>query len=427
MGRDAARQAYRLVVVVWVWLLAGVTHADEANPPSLWDVLAARGGAVQTFRADVRITPRPGADRGRLADAQTAYLQWRRTHFPGESEEPRRKYIAALRRNAVAASTFYHYYAKMPDKIRFELYKDASSGGTGGLGQLGLEIYTGDRWESDYRASHPKNAVIVGRQASNNLPLLEIARGAAADTWELEGCSAATEATKQVHWSELLGLLDRATATESQKPLPGRKVLRPFLEVRSKRHTGQYGNGRRLYRLRLWFEPAHDYLPRRMECQYMSLNGEGYVPSKVVEWSGFTRLSDGSEFAKQCVERRYDPFQLVEPDKPQESWTTRAYEVIVNQFEFTDVHVNQPLDDALFKMEPTRGTFVIDQVSGYQYTVGSAGQQLRKTALDSSEDHAQTASARWRLLLGAGLAALLLAILGRYTYRRWRGTFPSAS
>src|SRR5260370_7722959 len=217
---------------------------------------------------------------------------------------------------------------------------------------------------------------------------LEVARGHAVPsdmtiTTALK-LSTQAKATAQIPWEEYWELSGRGGTSELSEPLPNGKDALPVLQLVSP-NWKDWGYGP--VRVRVWFDPKQAYLPVRMTIEDDLPDGQGrhsYYRSRVVEWSKPVTLPNGVVFAAACKIRIFDR-QVQFFGEKQDDFLWKDFEATIWDIQFSEVSFNEALADSHFEFSPPEGTNVIDQVAGYRYSVGSAGAQLGKSAIDFRE------------------------------------------
>jgi hypothetical protein len=206
----------------------------------------------------------------------------------------------------------------------------------------------------------------------------------------------------------------RGTAVYAE-PVPFKKRGKPPYRLR---------DGQPTYRLRLWLDPDLAYMPVRMECQAVAWDADQGAPfflaKQILEWTEPVEPQPGINMASRAVMRWFTSYPQVRDNQDPENWPLKNYEDIVREFRFSNIRVNEPIPPGLFIIAPPPATFVIDRISGFRYVVGSAGEELEKSALEliDSASAAKNSTLSRRILAYStvtviGLASTLAYILMR--------------
>jgi hypothetical protein len=403
----------------------------QAESSHLLEILEIRAGAVQSFQADVEYVAAAGADVKRHKDDDLKYLEFLKSH--GEQVSAWNEKLArSVLVDYPPEKSFYRYYRQLPDKVRIEAFGKAEDRQQMPQVFKQASVFTGDRWQM-FSPSPPRekdgvkwqNDMFVRMQPPQP-QVLEIARCGAAHFDQLlagpaTNMSSFSKATLQVGWSDLFRVFAPETAVDLMEPLPNGGPPLPLLQI-GDRPTEKFPLGG--VRIRVWFDPADGYLPVRMECLGLADDGpmakQRFLPNTVVEWSDPATLPNGFKFSQKAVIHVYHTLSPVVERLDQNQWPTVAYEMHQLTVTFSNIHVNEPLDPALFNIVPPSGTNVVDEISHITYIVGSSGEELRKMALDTRVDLPPTPSSNriWMILLGVSvpLVALVVGLL----FWRWR-------
>jgi hypothetical protein len=144
-----------------------------------------------------------------------------------------------------------------------------------------------------------------------------------------------------------------------------------------------------------------------------------------MEWSDIVPLDGGVFFPHTCRLKHYRLYAV--PETNERLGIQRAYEHVVRTFTFSNVKINQPLDEQLFVLNPPVGTNVVDEIAGHRYLVGSAGEQLQKTALQLREPAGrEPPGPRWGTFTVIGSAGVLVLVLLGVLYARHRSKLRAA-
>ncbi len=416
-------------------LSMSVACADE-DATSMLEVLKARAGAAQTFQADVQVTTTAGGDRPRYAQHLRTLAAWYRKNQPelaADNIDQQAKYMTYM---PPPQTTFYRYYAQPGGPLRIEEYGGPSEGGREAFDREPiLRIYTGDRWlvftpQSRLGKSTTQHQMMIHTGYQGQIPSFEIARGQAVNaSHELRqtlSLSARSQAVAQVDWEEFLRLVSPEATTILRQPLPGGGPPLPLLQVGT---AAWKDTGLGLCRARVWFDPAHGYMPVRLESQHLQTTGVpgkySYHPQEVVEWTRPVRLPGGLYVPQQATHRVYVHSYLPADGVDQKNRPAHSYEMAVNHITFSNIRVNEPLSRSLFTVKPPPSTSVRDEVRGYHYVVGSAGEELRKTAFSMFEEVPPPGKdgspwPRAWIYAGGALGLVVVAALG-YWYVKKRG------
>ena len=312
-------------------------------------------------------------------------------------------YADAVERRA----RYRYYFSDSPARVRAELLSEGGAGLNRATqhaqqGPKTLFIYTGDRWKCYVPAerSHsaePLNELLIHHGNRQGRLAFETARANAAPLNPImlqcfDPGQSAKELT-EVRWSELLRFVhppnDEGAPAEVAKasdeallelsPPPDPKLGAPF------------------FRLRLWLDVRRGYCPRRMLIEVSRLNelsGARYSnPIVSAEWDDISSVAAVGDLPMRCTVHQYMEYLTVDEKEPWEKWPAQAFEVATVEMRWSEVRVGDRLGDDLFDVVPPPGTNVIDEVGKVNYVVGSAGQELKKTALEFRETYSRPPSA----------------------------------
>jgi hypothetical protein len=389
------------------------TQALAADKSSvLLDVFKARAGAVQSFQAKVRVTSSGGRDLVALSAAMRQLASWTEQHNKTLAHKvPQVLETAAnIERQPAVETDYYHYWAQLPGSFRVQRYDSETEFKEGLRENADVWIYTGDRWKIYVPAfaGQDQNVLTIRSQHNTFIPPFEVARGQGivADIIVERRTKASARAMgmSQMLWGEFLERMTKPdSAVDLLEPLPGGNKPQPLVQIDAG-PAGPAGNGG--YRIRCWFDLNNGQCPLRLECQHRELcaSKEFYLNDFVVEWSEPEKLPNGFVFPKRCLLRGFTRYaKPVQGVLDSNDWPGESYETRVQEFRFADVRVNEPLAADLFDVKPPSGTAVIDYVAGTRYVVGSAGEELRKRALQMAEDiippEPLTPAGSWRFIL----------------------------
>ncbi len=422
------RTAWGLAAIPFLLLAGGgcPAKADEASP--LIEVLRSRAGTVRTLQADVAITETfEGPDSPRYLQTLRDRITWY-----GKQNQPVPPGLASMAKAAeapVPPRTFYfRYFFQSPGLLRLECFRQASFAEEA---RGPVSVFTGERWQSFSPATAEEkqqgiqhDLLIRGKEGGPEWHI-DVALGMGVFTqdlgMELAKLGPRVEGSGQVPWDVYLGTLPLEAARAGRQPLPGSEVARPFLELNGRPFKDTQCPGRRM---RLWFDDTRAYLPLRVESERVAVDkmtGNPFLlPTSIIEWSDPRTLPDGFTVATTATVRWFGTAVPPVEGAPPEKWTQRSFETGKNVFRFSNVRVNEPLDPALFKVDPPVGTHVVDEVAHETYITGSAGRQLRKMALQTREElpppeQAMGGRAAW--WFAAGAVAAILAV-GAVLYHR---------
>lgn len=369
---------------------------------NLLDVLRSHADAVQTFRADVTMVRKQGSDRQQIGKALRQMAEYARQAEPAAV-------IDGLIRNAEFSETVrppetqrLRYFWSAPDKARLDfLGPSADADAAEAPGRENAKVFVGDRWKS-YRVhsapvpitAEPATLVIHKEDPTNGI-WIEVARGAGIRVPQnfkykdipTHPLSPWAAGMTQMPWEELLGRIDEESIEHSTAPPPSGSTALPMLEMATE-HDARWKLP--LNRWRVWFDPAHGFCIVALESRGLTRHGFGfsgelvYLRSHLAEWSDPIKLADGTEFFRRCVCREYQQSLAAMDNIPSEAddWPLTTYEDLRDEYTFSDIAINEPADKGSFDVTPMVGTNVIDEIEGYRYYVGSAGEELQKTTLN---------------------------------------------
>jgi len=415
----------------------GADHLDDAT---IIEILAARDKSVASISATVEFTQRPSPDGPRLAKAMHDHARWLRGVARDEKRAKKMEENAELYIDTPTVRRFGHYFrADGPVRARIAVsgteFTDASGAST--TRKPGVEIvhvYTGDRWKtylpSEWSGSTlPVNSMNIHKEFRLNDELFEVALGTAMLVHPMWTSSAdlspEAAALRQVPWSEVTRLLEPVAKPDRMPPDPAV----PWGTMIELSPPGQRSaDAPVMPHLRIWLDAEHGYCPRRVQLDsswvHPRTGARYWNPDLVVEWDQIADVPGTGELPMRCAMHHYSQYVSVDEGAPEEQWPMRTCETHITEYRFSDVRVGDALDDALFDVVPPAGTNVIDEVGNSHYLVGSAGEQLQKTALElrkmSSEprDGAMGSARSGRMLLiyavVVGVIAALLALYFRH-------------
>jgi len=412
---------------------ASLAVGGKETSSDLIDILKARAGAVESFKADVSVTDMSGNGRQDLAVAMRQFSVWLKLHHPDWLAKYDRS-RSLIEEPSPPNTTAYRYFFQNPGRLRLEIYQTVmGSSAPASPGQLvAIKVYTGDRWQQYVPAAQLSNGkkpdqLDIHAKSRSDIPDVEVARcqGAFLDHRLKRIAKPSREALAfaQVPWPELVRLMDPRQATVLHEPLPSGGANLPVLQMGTEPWKD---TGSAVVRIKIWFDPDHAYMPLRLECLDYILDRltrkHHYERSFVAEWNDPMLLSSvGLFFPRSCRIARYYGFATPVDGIDSNDWPYRTYEIAAARIVFSDVSLNDSFDRSLFAITPATGTTVTDEVSGYHYVIGSAGEQLRKTALEWRSDlpPGENSVPLWWRLFWWGLAGVIVCVvLGFLNYFR---------
>jgi hypothetical protein len=406
-------------------------HGDQS--PKIADLLRARAQSWETLQAQMIVSYRAGADLESYDQDQDVLEQYfvRKGMMTVEELEEERK---LRQRPFTMVGECLRYYATRNGPLRMERFGEPVNGQFPQSVKPSVTVWTGDRWKNLVPAGrfqpgrapmmqvhlesgkYPPTEVFCGNALPLNVPLCR--------ELGLERDAAVLAPNDQLGWVEAVSRFPMERAVESVEPLPRGGPALPMLELQTslpqKAPASQWGMPGR--RVRIWLDPAQDYCPVRCEVDFLEPDEVGgnhrYIHRDVVEWSDFVRLPSGFVLASHCTEHVYLHFSLPSGDEnrtPAKAYNTKDIDAVLS-----NVRINEPLAKSLFDVVPPTGTHVRDDVVGYAYLVGSAGEELEKIALAEPQPSASGVSGRWSswTLALSLLTGLFIAVaLGYGTWR----------
>jgi len=421
-----------LFISLLLTLLAPLDVYSQQADSKLLPIIQARLGSVRTFQADITVVDRAGADTAKLAGDFLRRADWLKKHKNDDATNLR-KSARQLQQPYPETSTVYRYYADKSGWFRIEEFRSPPEEGAELKSKEAavIRIFKGDRWqEYTPRADAPHEITI---HADNRVPVpfFDVARGEAVFATDLEQMTGVdvgktARITGQLDWQELLNALPpQQRIVDLNEPLIAAGAPRPVLQLSwpSKEKVAPGPS----FRAKLWLDPDHGYMPARLQCDLPYENkitgGIDFLRSTLVEWSDPRKTADGTEFAHSCTMRFYYRWPPpLEGMDDQSKWPYVAYEEMVHEFRFSNVRLNFPFEPSLFQVSGPPGTNVADEVSGYAYVLGAAGEQLDKTALGLRNDLPAAREPDKRrfgmVWIYANVVVLLLIGLS-YALRRW--------
>ncbi len=418
-----------ICVLVVLLIYAQVVPAQEQA--DFRAVLVARENAIKSFQADLVVVWSPGDERNEAADARLHIADWMDKSRPGKSPKGLRQSIEEYRAMPTNEEHF-RYLVNAKGQTRLEQVPVPSLGGAyNRADRLYVHVYTGDEWKSYLEATDDSTNQRVGSLNVDKQRVdqtsYEVARGiglpisslALSDSKDHQLSRRATS-LGAIGWSELFRILSPKQYRVEMSTPPGGKDPLPVLvmETQPFRDTGLWGS-----RVEAWFAPEHGYALRALRTSKLRTAGVPekweLLPTSTVEWSEPIDLEEGIPFYQKCRMCFMDLILVPDDSQPDSVWASRGYDRSHADFQFSDVHVNKPLEDALFEVHPIAGTNVIDEPKGYLYVVGNAGEELQKTALAErgrrppEERWFKSSANPWRTIL---LIVNILALLALTAY-----------
>lgn len=423
-------------------VVAEVETPAHPNASDLRSILQARIADLRPFHAEVVVVRKAGPDVERLKQMRRRYADWIDGHRPDLAQD-NQEFRSDIERQSSSWSSVWRYdYRTAADgRIRAQHLPDENEKHAPKLGVLSLRIFTGEGWKSYMEAP---NEATGGRKAGltlkstdqENLSWHEVARGRGiflSPPLQFESLkfvvSRRAASLQMLDWSEVLNNMpaDRSS-TEISIPPAGQEPM-PSLILESKlfRETGKG-----LFRVQVWFDPKHGLTPCGLIASDLQQGGKDqwkFLPSYVIDWSEPNDIGATTIYGK-CRIRHFNSFATPDEATPFEEWEDVAYNTQEFDYTFSNIRIDEPVDEGLFDITPIPGTNVIDQPQGYVYIAGKAGEQLEKTALSErdrkpAEPNARTGGLDKRWLF-VGINVLILAALVAYRLlaKRPKGNQP---
>ncbi|MGE3313945.1 MAG: hypothetical protein AB7O26_02435 [Planctomycetaceae bacterium] len=427
--RFASGQWSSVLCAAVVLVTAGTGIADE--PPELRSVLNAREEAGKSFEADVQVVSKPGPDRNAYAEARLRFADWIDKNRPELKTNSLREDVSRMKADGPVLSRKYRYSVSRTGQIRVEHMPSDNREADEQLQARRTHVYNGSQWRlysegNDSRTGDSVSGLII-RQQEHKYGWFEIARGVATElhplmTTELVRFDLPRRSTdvQIVGWSDLLRNVPNEQSRIALETPPNGKDPKPSLSFETPPIGGRMAGA---YRLQVWFEPSHGYIPVSLVGSLLQPSGdEGrfqFQPHFAVHWSEPENLADGGTFYRKCLFRFFDQVPLPIDSRPDTEWPQADFDMEHHEFVFENVKVNTPLDVAKFDIAPAPGTHVTDEQKGFTFIVGKAGEELEKAAIAErgKRQAAQEPAAgigRWRWWF---IIANVTIILGLIAYR----------
>jgi hypothetical protein len=437
MGRETIvkRRAMRTSlnsrgVAVVIVLSFGV--AGRCDESVLLAALKSRVNAVESFQADVDYVKSSGRDRAALAKAYIDRNEWYAVNMPELHNLTTPESAAVLAKGHPTKTRRLKYYWRAPYELRIEHFSHPVREDAPPLTEPIVIIFTGERWERliprSVTEAFLNELTIHAKQLQDGL-WLEIARGGGVFQKRYLGAMSGKNVYKSldhIQWRDVLPQIATDGVRETSEALPTGGPPKPVLQL----SLGYLARIKKpLVRAKVWFEPSQNYLPLRLEMRVYvesTLPEDRYEALTVADWSDPVRLPGGHWIARKCTIHTFDDFANPIKGVPSSDWPITRYETEVYNYTFSNVVVNQPFDDSLFAMKPPPSTNVVDTVSGQHVIVGSAGEEIRRAALNAREEFPLRTERWWerriwRVVIGL---AIVLAT-GSAIFWQWRKTARS--
>jgi len=414
--------------------------ADDLDDATIIEILAARDKSVASISARVEMWECTGPGLSLWLKMKRDNAAWLRTVARDEKRARKLDEMVENFTDPPSVRQFGRYFrADAPVRVRIAVsgteFTDASGVMTAlSPGAEFIHVYTGDRWKtfvpSEWSNSAlPVSSMNIHKEFRLSTELFEVALGTAMlvhPMWTSSvDLSAEAIALRQVPWSEVTRLLGPVAEADRMPPDPAV----PWGTMIELSPPGRHGaDAPVMPHLRIWLDAEHGYCPRRVQLDsswvHPRTGARYWNPDLVVEWDQIADVPGAGELPMRCAMHRYSQCVSVDEGAPEEQWPMQTCDTSITEFRFSDVRVGDALDDALFDVVAPAGTNVIDEVGNSHYLVGSAGEELRKTALElrrmSSEppDRAMGSAHSGRMLLiyavVVGVIAALLALYFRH-------------
>lgn len=436
MGRCSP---WRFLVAAASLSIAVLPLQGQEGYVALPKILENRSRAVATFRADIQYQEQLSEDARRHAKVlmQTAEMIEKKqiTLAKGNPEKLKKSAETIMASVGVPGSTSYYRYLAdyLGGNIRIEAYQESRSPVPHPfVVEPIIRVYAKGQWEVFLPASRrhsessKRNQSIQSFDANTNPPFGEIARGNAVPLHAIlagYAVSAQSKALLQVSLQELLQVLDAKSIQEVRKSLPNSDEQLPVLEISS--HPFEK-TGLRYFRVRIWCDPKSGYLPIRIETETLGddriPDSPKYFADHVIEWSQPLKLVGGEVVMTRCQLHEFGTMSVPVEGKSQTEWPLESYQRSTKTYILSNIALNEPMNSKLFNVNTPPGTRVIDEPKGYEFIVGSAGEELKKTALAirGSVAPARTKSTDWTRMLAIIIGLSLIAILAYALYRTRR-------
>jgi hypothetical protein len=352
------------------------------------------------------------------------FLRWGQQK-PGFPVAQLEKNIAENEQGSPTIASRYRYFSKGFDSFRLEDWGPPEKK----RAEPVIYLFRSDRWQTFSSAGEHRpvpQLSIYGTHQRFYLPYMEVALANAVplDNMLLDNFRLTSRATliQQLPWLDFLSIADGGLVVERQDLEKRKDVPTRFFEITT---PPWKETGLGLFRGRLWLDADHGYMPSRLECYDLEPDRidkkHSYLLSRVVEWSDPLDLPEGVTVPQTCKIRIYEPYPEVD-ERRGKDFLRKAYEIRVWEIRVSRIQINQPLDDSLFEIKAPMGTHVADHAQGYTYVIGSAGEELQKTAIalrDSSGNPIVPRSGLSRTMLLVYAIALTACVAGAYwAYRK---------
>jgi hypothetical protein len=408
-----------MIPLILLWIGPSCALAQGESSKRL-EVLKTLSRGAQTFQAQVKVIESDGSGKKDLAKDTRLFANWLSREKPNLPWRENEKLAERLDKTDPPRVNFFRYQAQRPGFIRIEDYGRADSAEVAFARKPELMVYSDERWHNYMPPERiPKSSLgsFWVPEFLANVPEFDVATNQAIRASAFIKRSGRAIATNEIPWEEFFSLVSLNNARDLQVPLHSGAPPLPVLEMTTAPPGPHTALGS--FRVRIWFDPKRNYAPLRMECDHLSPIAENdsfsYRHEAIAEWSDPIQLSNGTTFHQKCALRLFaqsiPPVVGVDSDR----WPEKAHEFVVKEFQFMNVRVNEPIDPSLFKLVPPPNTNVIDDVAGYHYVIGSAGELIKKEALQRRYDVSPAEMApvwpSWKKALLGGLV-LAIAVIG---------------
>lgn len=420
-----------------------VLRARGEEAETLVQILKARDGAVSSFSADLDVSERSAPGRQQFVRAKRNLARWWRNVAGDEARARSHEEMADMLDGEVERRARYRYYfSDMPPRVRTELVSEERPAANGTHRKFApteptLYIYTSDRWKTFSpaawsRSSQPLNELQITNDNRVAPFAFEVARGSAVPLYagmgEAFDVSPSAKALAQIRWTELLKWMHPAGqphASAEESAVWGRTLVELTPPPPKNLNIPQF-------RIRVWLDATHGYCLRRFVTEAFrenELTGVSYyIPIIAADWDEVSVLATTGDLPLHCTFHLFTELLMVTANEPFEKWPSRAFELTNVEVRMSNVNVGAGLPDKLFNVSPPVGTNVIDEVRQVHYVVGSAGEELRKTALELRKKYSQpraherggTTGALRTIIICTGIGVLALAIVVYFRVRRAR-------
>lgn len=408
-----------------VALFAKPESVRSDGPVSLKQLLEARVDAIDSLKASVAFTRRPGKDVTVFSANQKKFAEWLRAVEHDAETADQVQARSALLDKPRASPTRYFLFHGNGGRCRAEEF----SGPSLNAPARSLQVFTGNQWQmlTPRSAKYRNPEMTITGDYRATLPAIDVARGVALPVDAR--LAVHLPVPKEALASGSLSLRDAfdslfsgGSSREYFEPLASGGPPLPVLELATPEFRD---TGRGYYQVRWFFDPRNGYCPVRMECSVLephrSSGGTTYLLTEAVDWAKPVDLGNGQRFPCHATIHYGLRDAPVEDGVSSNDWQGRSFEMHNHDFEFSKLS-DDAASDGLYAIHPPAGTNVVNEMAGERYLVGSAGQQLERTALALRSDLGAAVPPNshwsWRRRIAVTVGLIVAAVAGWLAVRK---------